>query len=372
MNKEQMTQLNQQDTAQFETVGILMDENKRSATMVIQDHHEVLYADSFGEYELLPIAKALEIYPWVRERYYCKAVPADYDARVQQIVSTQMPLGYFLHVKAGCKVTLPCQAAMYMSQNQEKQAIHSIIVLDEGAEATMITGCLTKDTVTGGEHTAIEEIYIGKNAKLVNTMVHSWGPEVEVYPYGGIIVEEGGTYENNYISLRPARRLVSNPQTFLVGKKASARYLTVVLSTSASHVETNGNVYLQAEGTSAELLHRGVCTGGTMYQGGLLIGSAPCKAHVDCAGMYLDATKQGKIISVPGLQALHPDAQMSHEASIGKLAPQQVEYLMARGMEEKEAISLLIRGFLGTDSLGLGESLNTRIREIAEIAGHGE
>ena len=77
-------------------------------------------------------------------------------------------------------------------------------------------------------------------------------------------------------------------------------------------------------------------------------------------------------MSIPGIKAHHPDARMSHEASIGKLAPEQVEYLQSRGMEEREAISLMIRGFLGADIDGLGFELEDRIAEITELAGHGE
>jgi Fe-S cluster assembly scaffold protein SufB len=63
---------------------------------------------------------------------------------------------------------------------------------------------------------------------------------------------------------------------------------------------------------------------------------------------------------------------MSHEASIGKIAPEQVAYLQSRGMSEREAISLIIRGFLGEEIVGLSPELDARIAEIAEIAGHGE
>ena len=60
------------------------------------------------------------------------------------------------------------------------------------------------------------------------------------------------------------------------------------------------------------------------------------------------------------------------QASIGKIAPEQVEYLQSRGMDEREVISLIIRGFLGADVFGLGAELDSRIEEIAELAGHGE
>jgi Fe-S cluster assembly scaffold protein SufB len=63
---------------------------------------------------------------------------------------------------------------------------------------------------------------------------------------------------------------------------------------------------------------------------------------------------------------------MSHEASIGKIAPEQIQYLQARGIEEREAISMIIRGFLDADIEGLGPELDDRITEIVELAGHGE
>ena len=365
-------QIGQEDAKMLSEAGILISSDNRSATMVVRDHHPICLQNDSREFEMMPISAALKHYDWLREKYYFKAVPADYDEAVASCATQKKPIGFFIHVKRGAKVTLPCQAAMYMAGENVAQMVHNIVILDEDSRLELITGCITRHSVNKGLHIAVGEHYIGKNAKLVSTMVHSWGPEVMVYPRTGTIVDENGRYESNYISLRAARRIMSNPQTFLNGKGASAKYLTIVLGAPGSVIDTAGNVYLNAENTSAELLHRGVCTGGIMHQGGLLIGNAPCKAHVDCAGMLLDNTAKGSIESIPGLKSHHPDARMSHEASIGKIAPEQVEYLMSRGMEELEAISMLIRGFLGADIEGLGPELDAQIAEIAEIAGHGE
>jgi Fe-S cluster assembly scaffold protein SufB len=178
---------------------------------------------------------------------------------------------------------------------------------------------------------------------------------------------------SNYVSLRPARSIQTNPRTWLNGEGAAAKYLTIILGSRGSTIDTGGDVYLNGANSSAELAHRAVCTGGRIYQRGLLIGNAPgCRAHVDCAGMVLDAGEDGFIEAVPGLRALHPEARMSHEASIGKIAPEQVAYLQSRGMSEREAISLIIRGFLDADVEGFSPELDARIAEIAELAGHGE
>jgi len=365
-------QIDQADAGELANVGILLGDRTRSATMLVRDHQPLCAAADTDMLEMLPIADALERYDWLRDNYFFKAVPADYDEVVANCAKQKNPLGFFIRVREGAHITLPCQAAMFMAHENVAQMLHNVVILEDGAQLELITGCMTHRTVTGGLHLAVEEYYIGKGAKLTSTMIHSWGSDVMVYPRTGTIVQENGRFESNYVSLRPAKQMVSDPQTYLNGKGASAKYLTIVLSAPGSVVDTQGSVYLNAADTSAELAHRGVCTGGAMYQGGLLIGNAPCKAHVDCAGMLLDQPGKGLIESIPGLQSHHPDARMSHEASIGKIAPEQVEYLMSRGMSEREAISLLIRGFLGADIEGLGVELDARIAEIAEIAGHGE
>ncbi len=365
-------QIAQADAETLAEVGVFIAENERSGTYILRDFDPICALSQTEGLELLPIAVALEQYDWLRENYYWKAVPADLDEITARCASQPEPQGFFVRVEKGARITLPCQAALYMASADITQTVHNIVLLEEDAELHLITGCVTRHGISSGIHFAIGEQYIGKNATLTNTMIHSWGPEVTVRPRSGTIVEEGGTFVSNYVSLRPAGDIQSNPQTWLNGRGASAKYLTIILGSDGSTIDTGGEVYLNGEDTSAELAHRGVSTGGRILQKGLLVGNAACRAHVDCAGMLVDRRAEGFILSIPGLQALHPEARMSHEASIGKIAPEQVEYLQARGMEEREAISIIIRGFLDVDVEGLGPELDARIAEIAELAGHGE
>jgi len=365
-------QIAQADAETLAEVGVFIEEDGRSGTYILRDFQPVCALSQTEGLELLPIAVALKRYNWLRENYYWKAVPADLDEITARCASQPEPQGYFVHVKKGVRVALPCQAALYMASADITQTVHNVVLLEEDAELDLITGCVTRHGISHGVHFAISEQYVGKNATLTNTMIHSWGSEVTVRPRSGTIVEQGGTFVSNYVSLRPAGDMQSNPRTWLNGRGASAKYLTIILGSDGSNITTGGEVYLNAEDTSAELAHRAVCTGGRIHQEGLLVGNARCRAHVDCAGMLVDSRAKGFILSIPGLKALHPEARMSHEASIGKIAPEQVEYLQARGMEEREAISMIIRGFLDADIEGLGPELDARIVEIAELAGHGE
>jgi hypothetical protein len=365
-------QIAQADVAVLAEVGVFVEGEERSGTYVLRDFEPVCALTGTDGPELLPIAVAFKQYDWLRENYYWKAVPADLDEVTALVASQPEPQGVFIRVRKGCKVTLPCQAALYMARADITQTVHNVVILEEDAELNLITGCVTHHSVNRGVHWAVTESYINKNATLTSTMVHSWGPGVEVRPRAGTIVEAGGTFVSNYVSMRPAASIHSNPKTWLNGRDASAKYLTIILGSEGSIIDIGGEVYLNGEGTSAELAHRGVSTGGRIYQKGLLVGNARCRAHVDCAGMLLDPGDDGLILSIPGLKALHPEARLSHEASIGKIAPEQVEYLQARGMEEREAISMIIRGFLDADIEGLGPELDARIAKVAELAGHGE
>jgi hypothetical protein len=272
----------------------------------------------------------------------------------------------------GARIALPVQAGLCMASAGIDQMVHNVVILEEGSELSLITGCVATPGVTGGSHFAVSEQYVGKNASLTSTMVHSWGPDVTVRPHSGTIVEEDGTFVSRYVSMRSAGDIRSNPTTWLNGKNASGKYETIILGSDGATIETGGDVYLNGEDTGAEIAHRAVCTGGRMIQEGLLIGNARCRAHVDCAGLMLDPGKDGFIVSVPGLKAVSPQARMSHEASVGKISPEQVEYLMSRGMEEREAVSMIIRGFLDSNIEGLGAELDERIANIALLAGHGE
>jgi len=360
------------DAEALAQVGVLVDGGARSGTYILRDSHALCARADVDGLELVPIAEALDRYDWLRANYWWKAVPADQDEITQQCAKESDPRGFFVRVSEGARVTLPLQAALYMAGYDMTQTVHNVVILEDEAELHLITGCVSGHEVVRGTHLAITEQYVGRNGDLTNTMVHSWGPEVIVRPHAGTIVQEGGRLVSNYVSLRPAGSIHSNPRTWLNGRNASARLMTVILGSEGSEIITGGEVYLNAEDTAAELVHRGVCTGGRLYQKGLLVGNARCRGHVDCAGMLVDPKDHGLILSNPGLKALHPEARLSHEASIGKISPEQVAYLQARGMDEREAISMIIRGFLATDIEGLGPQLDAVIAEIAELAGHGE
>jgi Fe-S cluster assembly scaffold protein SufB len=360
------------DSKTLSEVGVILNDGQRSGSFVVRNAHTLCSYTHVEGLEVLPIHQALEKYDWLREKYFWKLVKQEADEITRHVAAQAQPQGFFIRVQPGVKVELPYQAGLYMADANSAQTLHNVVIVEDGAELTLITGCATHQAVDEGLHLAVSEFYVGKNAVLTNNMVHAWGPKVTVRPKAGTAVAAGGQFNSNYISLRPAADIITNPKTWLNGEGASARFQSIILGSPGSFIQSGGEIYLNGLNTSTELIHRAVCTGGQILQEGLLVGSNACRAHIDCSGMLLNAGDQGFIQSNPGLRALDPDAQMSHEASIGKIAPDQVEYLMSRGIEERDAISMIIRGFLQADIEGLGSELDARIAEIANLAGSGE
>jgi hypothetical protein len=360
-----------EDARSLAGVGVTTKTAERSASFILRDDEPVCSQTAVEGLELKLIGDALAEYDWLAD-YFWKLVDPQTDDYTRALAAEERPQGFFLRVRAGEKVVFPAQTGLFMSREGSTQRVHNVIILEDGAELHLITGCVLREGAAGGNHWAATEAWIGRDARLINTMVHSWGPEAEVYPHSGTRIEAGGSFTSNYVSLKPVRRVVSNPKTWLVGAGADVNYNSVILGAAGSHIDTGGEVHLQAPDSAAQILHRGICSGGKIYQRGLVVGEASCQAHVDCSGLILDPGPEGFIASVPALRSRHVDAELSHEASIGKIAPEQVEYLESRGMTERQAVALIIRGFLDTDIEGLGPELDAQIAEIAAMAESAE
>jgi len=104
---------------------------------------------------------------------------------------------------------------------------------------------------------------------------------------------------------------------------------------------------------------RTISNGGTIIARGALIGEVPdVKAHLECRGLILNG---GLIHAIPELEGHADGVEMSHEAAVGKIAQEEIAYLMSRGLSEDEATSTIVRGFLSVDIPGLPAQLKAEI-----------
>ena len=196
-------------------------------------------------------------------------------------------------------------------------------------------------------------------------MVHNWAETTVVRPRTGGIVEEGGVFLNNYVLLKPVKDLQSYPSITLAGRGAVARFNSVIVAPKGSRVDSGSKILLNAPDTRGEIISRTFATGGTIIARGNMGGhSVPARGHLECKGLILGG---GVIHAIPELLGARDGVELSHEAAVGKIAQEEIEYLMARGMDEEEATSTIVRGFLNVDIMGLPAELKEVIdRTIQE------
>ncbi|MBF0507971.1 MAG: SufD family Fe-S cluster assembly protein, partial [Deltaproteobacteria bacterium] len=306
--------------------GLDLTGKERGGTYFQKDTAVVHCSSKMEGVEVIPIKQALEQYDWIRD-YYWKLVPVDMD---KYTASAELDLhnGYVIRCLPGQKSVYPIQACLYLDKEGLQQTVHNIIIAEEDSELHIITGCATSPHVKKGAHVGISEFFIKKNAKLSFTMIHNWAEDMVVRPRSAAQVEEGGLFLNNYICMKPVRTLQMYPATYLVGDNAVARYYSIIVGSPGSEFDIGGRIFLKKPGTRAEIVARTISNGGKIIARGHLIGEVPdIKAHLECKGLLL---KGGLIHAVPELEGHCDGVEMSHEAAVGKIAQEEISYLMSR------------------------------------------
>jgi len=359
-----LTKLPMIDRERILASGVVASEEGRSGTYVQQDTN-ILHVHSGQEgLEVLPIKQALLEKDWIKD-YYWKLVAVDAD---KYTARTQLNLhdGYVIRALPGAKVTLPVQACLYIHKEGLVQYVHNLIIAEEGSELHVITGCATAPNLRRGLHVGVSEFFVKKNAKLSFTMIHNWAEEMSVRPRSVGVVEEGGLFLNNYICMKPVRSLQMYPTTHLVGQGAVSRFYSLLVGSPGSELDVGGRILLKAPETRAEIIARAISNGGRIINRGDLIGEVPgVKAHLECRGLML---RGGLIHAIPELQAKVDGVEMSHEAAVGKIAQEEILYLMSRGLTEDDATATIVRGFLSVDIPGLPPALKAEIDRAVEMS----
>jgi len=359
---EDLCDLPQEEQKQLIMAGLDVTKKERGATYFQKDTSVIHCQTQQEGIEVIPIKKALEQYDWIKE-YYWKLVAVDTD---KYTAAAELGLhdGYVIRALPGSKSIYPIQACLYLDKDGLQQNVHNLIIAEEDSELHIITGCATSPHLKRGAHVGISEFFVKKNAKLSFTMIHNWAEEMIVRPRSEAQVEEGGLFINNYICMKPVRSLQMYPTTHLVGKDAVARFYSIIVGSPGSEYDLGGRIFLKHPGNRAEIVARAISNGGKIIARGHLIGEVPeIKAHLECRGLILNG---GLIHAIPELEGLVDGVEMSHEAAVGKIAQEEITYLMSRGLSEDEAISTIVRGFLSVDIPGLPPQLKAEIDRAIE------
>lgn len=363
---EQLNNVDPEEAKQWLNIGVDVSEENRAGTFIQKDCSVVHSGCKNQQVEIMGISDALKKHAWLSD-YVWYLISPDKDEFTK--MAHEMPHeGYFIRSYPGARVEDPVQSCLYISEEGLSQHVHNIVIAEEDSEMHIITGCATAPHLRTGLHVGISEFYVKKNATLHFTMIHHWGDEIEVRPRSVIHVEDGGTVVSNYISLRPVGSLQMYPVTYLDGKDSVARFNSILVAPPGCELDVGSKVVLSQTGARAEIISRAITTGGTIIARGEMDGKVEgVKGHLECKGLIL---KDGIMHAIPELMGRVPGIDMSHEAAVGKIDQKEIEYLMARGLDEETAVSTIVRGFLNVDIEGLPPGLAEEIDRVVGETQH--
>lgn len=353
----------------MEKVGVIADEMNRSGTLLFIDNAPSHCSSAVQEgLEMMPLSQALKVHEGLKD-YMWKAMDPTKDKYTAKSYLEDAD-GYFIRVKAGYHIKDPVQACMMLDTNRSIQNVHNMVIVEDGASLEMITGCSTSPHANDALHVGVSEIYVGDNASLTFSMIHNWAKETGVRPRTSTVVGKNSAFTNNYVILNPVGSLQSFPSCTL-DEGSSALYNTMCIAHEGSDIDTGGLVYLNGRKSNAQIMSRSISMGGHMCARGRLVGNAPeVKAHLECRSIIMK--DGGSTSAVPELEAHVADVEMTHEAAVGKIAQDQIEYLMSRGLSEDEAVSMIVRGFLSGSINGLPAELQRELDDAISKANLGD
>jgi Fe-S cluster assembly scaffold protein SufB len=354
------------DVNKLKETGIEINSDRVNGTVLINNKQPFCDFSRQEGVTVLNIKQALEKYGGLGE-YFWQAINPQKD-EFTQAVFTDLHEGYFVRSEKGIKSAKPVQTCLYISRSGFQQNIHNIIIAEEGSTLSVITGCLTGGKIKGAKHIGVTEIYVKKNARIVFTMIHNWDETAMVRPRTAIKVEKGGRFTSNYICLKPVGDIQMYPVCELNGDISWGNFNSYIYAHPGSKLDLGGKIVLNGEGSRGEITYRSVNNRGIIYNRGNLIGIAKgIKAHMDCRGLIMK--QGGTILAIPELEARTADVDMTHEASIGRVAEEQIEYLKSRGMSEEEAVEMIIKGFLDTTGVNIPALITAQLTQI-KLIGH--
>ena len=316
-----------------------------------QSEPEVIYRNNRHELEKQGILfcdmdTAVRKHPNLVQEYFATIVPPG-DNKFAALNTAVWSGGSFIYVPPGVEVEIPLQD--YFRNNSERagQFERTLIIADEGSKVHYIEGCsapvYTKDSL----HSAVVEIVVKPDARVVYTAIQNWSPNVYNLVTKRARVEAGGHMK--WVDGNIGSKLsMTYPSVHLVGDGATGEVLSVAYAGKGQHQDVGAKMVHAAPNTTSKIISKSMSKDGgfTTYSGLVRVdeGAVGAKVHVECNALILDEHSMSE--AFPHTEIAEPDAQIGHESTVSKIADEQLFYLMSRGLSKEQAMGLIVNGFI--------------------------
>jgi Fe-S cluster assembly protein SufB len=336
----------------FERLGIPQAERKALGGAGAQYESEVVYHNLKEDLEeqgvvFLDMDQAVQEYPeLVKQHFMTSCIPIN-DHKFIMLHAAVWSGGTFIYVPEGVEVDIPLQAYFRMNSEKMGQFEHTLIVADKNAEVHYIEGCSAPQYTESSIHAGCVEIFVGEGARVRYSSVENWSKNTYNLNTKRALVDKNGTVE--WISGNLGSKVTMlYPCSMLRGEGSKADHLTIAFGGPDQDQDTGAKIYHLAPHTSSTITSKSLSAGGgtASYRGILKIvdGAHHSKANVECDALLFD--DESETNTWPNIEIDESNVDVGHEATVGKISDDQLYYLMSRGLDEEEAMKMIVSGFI--------------------------
>lgn len=335
----------------FERLGVPQAERKFLAGSGAQFESEMVYHNLKKNLRdkgviFLDIDSALREYPDIFREYFATVVPPA-DNKFAALNSAVWSGGSFIYVPKGVRIELPLQAYFRINAPNMGQFERTLIVADEGSWVHYVEGCTAPVYSTDSLHAAVVEIVVKKGARVQYTTVQNWSKNVY-----NLVTKRAKAFADSEMMWLDcnlgSKATMKYPAVYLMEPGARAEIHSVALAGENQHQDTGAKIIHAAPRTTSLVRSKSISkkNGRTSYRGLIKVnpGCHDVKCKVVCDAMLIDGESQTD--TYPVMDIKEQNLSIEHEATVSKIGEEQLFYLMSRGLNEHEAATMIVNGFI--------------------------
>jgi Fe-S cluster assembly protein SufB len=335
----------------FDRLGIPEAEQKFLSGVGAQYESEVVYHNIEKALEekgviFLDMDSALREHPDLVREYFGTIIPPE-DNKFASLNSAVWSGGSFIYVPPGVHVDLPLQAYFRINAQNMGQFERTLIIADEGSYVHYVEGCTAPTYSTDSLHSAVVEIVAKKGSRVRYSTIQNWSHNVY-----NLVTKRAAAYRDatmEWVDGNLGSKLTMKyPAVWLMEPGAHGEVLSIAFAGTGQHQDAGAKIVHAAPHTSSVITSKSISKGGgrTTYRGLLKVapGAVGSKSNVVCDALVLD--EESATDTFPYIEIEEDDVDIGHEATVSKVSAEQLFYLQSRGINEAQASSMIVSGFI--------------------------
>ncbi|HWW64520.1 MAG TPA: Fe-S cluster assembly protein SufB [Sphingomonadaceae bacterium] len=301
----------------------------------------------------LSISEAIREYPDLVRKWLGKVVPMqdNYFATLNSAVFSD---GTFVYIPEG--VRCPMELSTYFRINAENtgQFERTLIVADKGSHVSYLEGCTAPQRDENQLHAAVVELVALDDAEIKYSTVQNWYPGDEEGK-GGIYnfvtkraLCQGRNSKVSWTQVETGSAITwKYPSCVLAGENSVGEFYSVAVTNNFQQADTGTKMIHLGRNSRSTIVSKGISAGrsNNTYRGLVRVGPTAegVRNFTQCDSLLL-GDKCGAH-TVPYIEVRNPSAQIEHEATTSKISDDQLFYAMQRGLDQEQAVALIVNGF---------------------------